>query len=94
MTFEVPYNLTETISFKIVTPSGTTINPDDKTLTWNFPLDSRNLTASLSNVTGEFEKSRPVLLNYVPNGKLAKGEYKIHIFCDGATIGNCRILLK
>jgi len=94
MTFEVPQSLTEAISFKIVTPSGTTINQDDKSLTWTFPLDSRNFTASLSTVTGEFEQSRQVVLNYVPKGKLAKGEYKIQILCDGNNIGNCRIMLK
>jgi myosin heavy subunit len=92
--FEVPSSLTDAISFKMVTPSGTTINPDDKSLTWVFPQDSRNFTASLSGVTGEFEQSRQVVLNYLPKGKLAKGEYKIQIICDGNNIGNCRIMLK
>ena len=94
MAFEVPKNLTEAISFKIETPSGTIIYPEDKSLTWSFPLDSRNYTASLSTVTGEFEQSRQVVLNYVPKGKLVKGEYKIQILCDGENIGNCRIMLK
>lgn len=94
MTFEVPQSLTEAISFKIVTPSGATINPDDKALTWSFPQDSRNFTASLSTVTGEFEQSRQVVLNYASKGKLTKGEYKIQILCNGNKIGNCRIMLK
>lgn len=94
MTFEVPQSLTDAISFKIVTPSGATINPDDKALTWSFPQDSRNFTASLSTVTGEFEQSRQVVLNYASKGKLTKGEYKIQILCNGNNIGNCRIMLK
>lgn len=94
ITFEVPQSLTEAISFKIVTPSGATINPDDKALTWAFPLDSRNFTASLSVMTGEFEQSRQVVLNYVPKGKLVKGEYKIQLFSSGNNIGNCRLMLK
>jgi myosin heavy subunit len=94
MAFEIPQSLTDAISFKIVTPSGTTINPDDNTLAWTFPLDTRNFTASLSTVAGEFEQSRQVVLNYVPKGKLAKGEYKIQVLCDGINIGNCRIMLK
>ena len=94
MTFEVPQTLSEAISFAIVTPSGTIINPDDKSLTWVFPLDNRNFTASLSAVTGEFEQSRQVVLNYVPKGKLSKGEYKVRILCDGNIIGNCRIMLR
>jgi myosin heavy subunit len=94
MAFEVPQNLTETISFTIITPTGATINPDDKAMSWFFPLDSRNFTASLSSITGEFEQSRQVVLNYAPKSKLVKGEYKIQILCDGNNIGNCRIMLK
>jgi myosin heavy subunit len=94
MAFEVPQNLTQSIGFKLTTPSGTTINPDDKSLTWTFPQDSRNFTASLSTITGEFEQSRQVVLNYLPKGKLAKGEYKIQIYSGDKNIGNCRIVLK
>ncbi len=92
--FEVPGNLAEEISFKIITPSGTIINPDDKGLTWYFPQDSRYLTASLSPVTGDFEQSRQVVLTYLSKTKLTKGEYKIQIFGDEKNVGNCRILLK
>ncbi len=94
MTFEVPQNLTETITFKIITPTGTTINQEDKAISWYFPLVSRNYTASLSSLTGEFEQSRQVVLNYVPREKLLKGEYKIQILSNGNSIGNCRIMLK
>jgi len=94
LAFEVPQNLAETISFKIVTPSGTTINPGDKSMSWYFPQDSRNLTASLSPVTGEFEQSRQVVFNYAPKGKLVKGEYKIQIISNGIDISKCRIMLK
>ena len=93
MSFEVPQSLTENISFTIVTPSGTTLK-DEKALTWYFPNDSKNLTASLSAVTGEFEQSRSVVLNYVPKTKLEKGEYKIQILSNGNNIGNCRMVLK
>ena len=92
--FEVPQGLTETISFKIVTPTGSTISSDDKALSWYFPPDSRNLTASLSSVTGEFEQSRQVILTYASKVKLVKGEYKIQILNNGNNIGNCRIMLK
>ena len=94
MAFEVPQNLSDAISFKLTTPSGTTINPDDKSLSWAFPEESGNFTASLSAETGEFEQSRQVVMNYMPHGKLTKGEYKIQIFCGEKNIGNCRILLK
>jgi hypothetical protein len=94
MAFEVPQSLTETLSFRIITPAGETINPDDKAMSWFFPLESRNFTASLSSISGEFEQSRQIVLNYAPKSKLAKGEYKIQILCDGNNIGNCRLMLK
>jgi hypothetical protein len=94
MTFDVPQSLTESISFKIVTPSGTTINPEDKSLAWSFPQDSRNFTASLSPLTGEFEQSRQVVLTYATKEKLGKGEYKIQVISNGTNIGNCRVRLK
>jgi myosin heavy subunit len=94
MTFEVPQSLTEEISFKIVTPTGTTVNSDDTAISWFIRLDSRNFTASLSPVTGEFEESRQVVLSYSPKSKLAKGEYRIQILSNGNNIGNCRMILK
>ncbi|HOW09452.1 MAG TPA: hypothetical protein PLX08_06585 [Bacteroidales bacterium] len=92
--FEVPQNLSEAISFKIITPSGTTITPDDRALSWIFPPDTRGLTASLSPVTAEFEQSRRVTLSYTPKEKLIPGEYKIQIFSNNKNIGNCRIRLR
>jgi len=94
ITFEVPKSLTEAINFKIVTPSGTTINPDDKAMSWNVLQDSRQLTASLSAYTGEFEESKQVALTYSPKQKLVTGEYKIQILCNSNIIGTCRIKLK
>jgi len=92
--FEVPQALTETISFKIVTPAGTTITSEDRSLSWTFPPDTRSLTASLSPVTAEFEQSRRVSLTYTPKEKLVPGEYRIQIFSNNSNIGNCRIRLR
>lgn len=91
----VPQILTEAISFKIITPSGAAINPDDKTLTWSVSNETSNYTASLSGgLTGEFVESKQVLLTYVPNTKLVAGEYKVQIYCNGNIIGNCRVKLR
>ncbi len=92
--FEVPQTLAETISFKIVTPAGATISPEDKSLSWVFPSDARNLTASLSPLTSEFEQSRRVTLTYAPKEKLVGGEYKIQVFSNNQNIGNCRVRLR
>ena len=92
--FEVPQSLTESITFTILTPAGTLINPGDKGISWYFTPDSRNFTVSLSPITGEFERSRQIVLNYVPTGKLIKGDYKIQILSNYNNIGNCRLRLK
>lgn len=92
--FEVPQSLTEAISFKIITPSGTTISPEDRALAWTFPPDTRGLTASLSPLTSEFEPSRRVTLTYTPKEKLTPGDYLIQILSNNHNIGNCRIRLR
>jgi hypothetical protein len=92
--FEVPASLTENISFNIITPAGRVISPEDKSMTWYLASDSKNLTASLSPFTGEFEQSQQVVLNYSTKEKLKKGEYRIQIMSNGVDIGNCRMMLK
>jgi myosin heavy subunit len=94
ITFEVPENIASAVSFSIVTPSGQVVNPNEKSLSWYFPIEYRNLTASMSPITGEFVASRQIVLNYVPKEKLQKGEYKIQILENGQIIGNCRMMLK
>jgi myosin heavy subunit len=92
--FEVPQSLTENINFRITTPGGSTVTPENASLTWDFAPDPRNFTASLSSVSGDFEQSRTVSLTYASKEKLPKGEYKIQILCNDITIGNCRVRLK
>lgn len=92
--FEIPAALSEALSFRITTPAGSVISPDDRQLTWFFAPETGRFVASLSSFTGEFEQSRQVVLNYVAKERLVKGEYKVEILSNGQNIGNCRILLK
>ena len=92
--FEIPVNMADNINFRVITPSGQTINPDDKSLTWIFPENTRNLTASLSALSGEFEESRQVKLTYSSSAKLQSGIYKIEVLKGADVIGGCRIRLK
>ena len=94
LSFDVPQNLTEAISLKIITPSGTTISPEDKSLSFLVKPDSGSLTASLSSFPGEFDASRKVALTYTPKEKLKKGVYLIQIFSNDKNIGNCRLKLR
>ncbi|MEN6618840.1 MAG: hypothetical protein ABFC28_05005 [Rikenellaceae bacterium] len=81
LTFDVSNSLTEKISFKLITPSGATINSDD------------NEFSSVSRESSE-EGSRKVDFTYSPKEKLEKGIYKVEILYKGNNIGNSRIKLK
>ncbi len=92
--FEVPQSLSEAISFKITTPEGTVITPDDKALAWTISDPPVNLTAGLLVAAAPFENSRQVSLSYAASERLTPGEYKIQIICNDKNIGNCRVRLR
>jgi myosin heavy subunit len=92
--FEVPKSLAGKISFRITTPEGTTINPDDKSMSWTFPDKPRDYTASLGMNPGTIEESKQVTLTYARTKRLTKGIYKIELASDGVNIGTCRIQLR
>jgi myosin heavy subunit len=94
VSFDVPGNLTETLDFTITTPSGSTITPDNKSLSWYYVNDARDFTASLSAVPAEIDNARQVVLSWAVTEKLTRGEYQIHVLCKGNEIGNCRIQLR
>lgn len=94
VSFEIPQNMSDDVKFSIVTPTGKKINSDDKSLTYNFIDDGRNLTASLSPYSGEFEISRRIEMTYTPDKKLEAGIYKIKILHKDANVGNCQVKLK
>jgi peptidoglycan hydrolase CwlO-like protein len=94
VSFEIPQNMSDDVKFSIVTPAGKKINSDDKSLTYNFIDDGRNLTASLSPYSGEFEISRRIEMTYTPDKKLEAGIYKIKILHKDANVGSCQIKLK
>jgi myosin heavy subunit len=94
ISFDVPQSLTEPISFKIITPEGKTITPDDKSLTWLIKPGSDRMTASLSTIPGDIETIRKASLTYSPEEKLKSGEYKIQFFSNGKNIGNYGVMLR
>ena len=94
VSFDVPNNLTEPLSFTITTPSGSTITPDNKSLSWYYLNNDREFTASLTAFPAEIENARQVVLSWVVTEKLTRGEYRIHVLCQGNEIGNCRVQLR
>jgi hypothetical protein len=88
--FEVPQNLTDSITYNIETPSGTIINPE----AYIFPENDHNLTAGLTGLNQVINNPRKVRLTYDVEDKLEKGEYKIQFISNGNNIGNCRLILR
>jgi hypothetical protein len=96
--FDVPQNLNEPISIKIITPDGKTIVPSNKTITSSIGPDINYLTVSLSTilptVSGNDNSSQKVTIAYTPEEIFKPGEYKIQITSNGKNIGNCRLKLR
>ncbi len=94
MSFDVPKNLTENITFNIKTPDGQTLTADNKELQWSFPDRPGVYVACLSPVTGEIEEARQVNLTFTPSSKLQPGIYTIELICNNITLGHARIKLR
>lgn len=94
ISFEIPQSLTGKMSMKIVTPSGGFMIPENQYLSWSVRPYSSNMTAGLSGLQGEFEKSQKVMVTYMLPEKLTAGDYEIQIISDDKDIGNCRIRLR
>lgn len=93
--FDSPLGKTDEISYKIITPSGTIINPEDKLSSWlvvdHSPL---KMTASLSSASGDPENLRQIVLKDKERDKLRSGEYTIQIFSNDKNVGSYRLKLR
>lgn len=91
MNFDVPVHLSDSVSFRIITPEGITIGPGDKNISWTFS-DLQDLTAGLQG-SGR-QSGKRVDLKYTTTEKLARGEYQVKLISNNMNIGNCRLLLR
>jgi peptidoglycan hydrolase CwlO-like protein len=94
VSFEIPESMTGDVNFSIITPEGKTIKSNDPRLKSALIEDNRNLTASLSPVSGEFEISRRIEMTYTPDSKLEPGIYKIQILQKDKKVGSAQLRLK
>ena len=91
MTFSVPQNLTDSVTYRIETPSGNALKPN---VAFIFSDQSQYLVAGLSGFYHVIQNPKQVSLTYLPEEKLEKGEYNIQLLSNGNNIGNCRLMLK
>jgi len=90
ISFNVPQNLKDSVTYRIETPAGTALNPTS----FFIPKDEQHYTAGLYGVFHEIKSPREVSLTYIPEEKLEKGEYRIQLISNGNPIGNCRLTLR
>lgn len=90
LSFSVPQDLRDSITYKIESPSGITINQG----TSFIPAEKEYYTAGITGIMHAIQNPRQVNLIWNAPEKLKKGEYRIQFTSNGNTIGNCRLMLK
>ena len=94
VSFEIPESMSGDVNFSIITPQGKTIKSNDPRIKSELIDDNRNLTASLSPVSGEFEISRRIEMTYTPDSRLEPGIYKIQILQKDRRVGSVQLRLR
>jgi len=92
LSFKVPENITENISFKLTKPDGTKIEGKENGLTYTIGKDNDALLASI----GMDQKitTKKIEMTYLPKDKLKPGVYKIEMFNGGKYMGSCNVKLR
>lgn len=92
VTFKVPENMVETISFKITKPDGTSIDGNSKDVAISITDDTERLYASLGK--REIKVSKRIEMTYEPKERLKSGVYKVEIYNREKYIGSCNVKLR
>ncbi len=95
LSFDTPLSKADAISYKIISPSGKIINPEDKLSAWAILDHSpQNMTASLSSASADPENARKIELKDNSKDKLISGVYTVQVFSDNKDIGNYKLKLR
>lgn len=92
MSFSMPENVVDKISFKITGPDGITIDGKDKAISFRVINEDDGLTACSSN--DEIKVSKRIEMTYEPKQKLTRGVYKIEMLNRDKYIGSCNVKLR
>lgn len=92
MSFNVPENMVENISFKLTKPNGTQVDGKDNGIAYKVVNGDEGLTASLSG--GDIKVSKKIEMTYEPKEKQKPGIYKIEMFNNDKYIGACNVKLR
>ncbi|MDP2336447.1 MAG: hypothetical protein Q8N05_08370 [Bacteroidota bacterium] len=92
VSFKVPENIVEDISFKIIKPDGKMVEGKDKGIAYSVVNSDEGLTASLSG--GAIKVSRKIEMIWEPKEKQKPGIYQIEMYNGEKYIGSCNVKLR
>jgi len=93
VSFKIPENVAETISFKITKPDGKQVEGKDQGITHHIIENEDDaLMANLSS--DEIKVSKKIEMVYQPKEKLKAGIYKIEMYNGKSYIGACNVKLR
>lgn len=92
VTFNVPENIVENISFKLTKPDGTQVDGKGNGVAYKVINEDEGLTASISG--GVIKVSKKIVMTYEPKEKQKPGIYKIEMYNGDKYIGACNVKLR
>ncbi|MGE5394119.1 MAG: hypothetical protein ACM3P1_05195 [Candidatus Saccharibacteria bacterium] len=94
VSFNVPNNVSENISFRIIKPDGSKVDGKDNGVAYRVVNPEEGLTASTSAVLETVKVSRKIEMTYQPKDKQKPGIYKIEMYNGDKYIGACNVKLR
>jgi predicted nucleic acid-binding Zn-ribbon protein len=92
VSFKVPENIVEDISFKILKPDGKIVEGKDKGVACRIVNEDEGLTASING--GAIKVSKKIEMTYEPKEKQKPGLYQIEMYNGEKYIGTCNVKLR
>lgn len=92
VTFIVPENMVENISFKLTKPDGKQVDGTDNGIAYRVVNGDEGLTASISD--GAIKVAKKIEMTYEPKVKQKPGVYKIEMYNNDKYIGACNVKLR
>lgn len=92
VSFKVPENIVEDISFKIIKPDGKTVEGKDNGVACQILNEDEGLMASING--GAIKVSKKIEMTYEPKEKQKPGLYQIEMYNGEKYIGTCNVKLR
>lgn len=95
VSFELPSDVGDALSFRILTPGGEEISSaDNVSASMTFQDVNKNFLASISGTAAGDKNATRAELKYEPESKLAKGIYRFSLYNGKDYLGSTQVRLK